>query len=86
MNSHPVNQIAQLTDPSTNTTQGFAEGQFHAFDIAALAAREADKAAEGEIFAGGDNDAINCGDSEFEVDDFIMLQSNIRVAAFSGEF
>ncbi|MOA19342.1 hypothetical protein D3C78_1397170 [compost metagenome] len=86
MNRHPVNQVAQLANATAYPASCLAEGQFHAFNVAALQGRAADEAAEGEVFAGGDDDAVDGGDGEFEVDDFVVLQGEVGVAEFADEF
>lgn len=86
MNRHPVDQVAQLADAAAYPASSLAERQFHTFNVAALQSRAADEAAEGEVFAGGDDDAVDGGDGEFEVDDFVVLQSEVGVAEFADEF
>lgn len=85
VNGHPVDQVAQLANATADATSGFAEGQFHAFDIAAFACWPADQAAE-EVFPGADDDAVDGGDREFEVDDFVVLQGEVGVAEFADQF
>ena len=81
-----MNQVAQLADSAADTAACFAEGQFHAFDVAAFAGWAADEAAEGEVFAWGDDEAVDGGDGEFQVDDFVVLQGEVGVAEFADEF
>lgn len=75
-----------MADAAADAGAGLAEGQFHAFDVAAFSGRAADEAAEGEIFAGGDGDAVEGGDREFEVDDFVVLQRKVGIAEFADQF
>ena len=61
---------------------GLAEGQFHPFDVATFTRWAADEPAEGEVFARGDDDAIDGGDGEFEVDDFVVLQGKDKLQPY----
>ena len=81
-----MNQIAQLAYSATDAGAGLAEGQFHPFNVATFTRWAADEAAEGEMFARRDDDAVDGSDGEFEVDDFVVLQGEVGVAEFTDEF
>ena len=81
-----MDQVAQLANTTAHPALCLAERQLHAFNVAALQSRAADEAAEGEVFAGGDDEAVDGGDGEFEVDDFVVLQGEVGVAEFADEF
>lgn len=80
MKSHPVEEISELAEPTTNPSSHLSSRKLEAFDISAPGNRRADTFPERERLSRPNVQAVDCGRSYCEIDDLVVLESGVAVS------
>src|SRR5690348_10986735 len=82
---HPVKQIRELTQASSDSANHLAAGKLHSFEITLLGGRFANALPKRERLARFDQNAVDSRTRDLQILNLILLQLRVRIAEPSSQ-